>query len=163
MKRIVTTILACAVAAIFSFRALAADNNTKNAVMNSKAENIAGKYLIEDEEGTSYAKVYLGPDGAYRCQTYGGKPVYDKDGKMVLDQYNQDESLRSLGVHEAVIIFGLKYDPAKKIWAGGKIHHPFKRMMKADCEAYFVGDGKTLCIFGNVAGMGAKRFWKKIE
>ena len=143
---------------------LAQDNNTKHVQMNSKETNIEGKYHIVDQEGESFAKIYKRGDGTWCCQTYGGKPMYEKDGKtVVLDKYNQDPELQKIPVHEAVIIFGLKYNASKKVWEGGKIHHPFKKMMKANCEAYFVGDGKTLCIFGNLAGIGAKRFWTKIE
>ena len=161
MKRILSIFTAVIAFASVSF---AADNNTRNEASNSKATNIEGKYHIIDDDGESYAKVYKRADGTWCCQTYGGKPIYEKDGKTVmLDKYNQDPELQKIPVHEAVIIFGLKYNASKKIWEGGKIHHPFKKMMKANCEAYFVGDGKTLCIFGNLAGVGAKRFWTKIE
>ncbi len=158
MKRIISII---AVALMAAGICSAADNNTKNDNMNSSADNILGNYLIVDEDGTSHAKVCKAKDGSYYCQTYGGKPILDKDGSVMLDKFNQNAEYAKMPVHEAIIIFGLQYDPAKKVWTNGKIHHPFKRMLKANCDAYFVGDGKTLCIFGNVAGMGAKRFWTK--
>ncbi len=159
MKRIIATLVIAAVSAMSLF----ADNNVKNVKMNSAAPNIEGKYYINDEDGTGYAKIYKAKDGTYQCQSVDGKPVYDSNGKLKLDVYSQNEEFRKIPVHEAILVFGLKYNPEKKIWEGGKIHHPSKRMLKANCEAYFVGDGKTLCLFGNIAGIGTKRFWTKIE
>lgn len=153
--------LIAAIALIVCATSLPAKDYVRNEKMNSAKDNIVGEYFIVDEDGTSHARFVKASDGTYYCQTYGGKPTYDKNGKLMLDEYNPDPSLRSIPLHEAIIISGLKYNSEKKQWDGGKIHHPLKKMLKSACTVDFVGDGRTLRVFGHIGPIGASRYWTK--
>ena len=147
---------------LMSSLSLSAQKHTKNEAVCADPDYILGEYLVVDEDGTSKAKIYQMPDGTYRCQTMGDKPSYDKDGNIMLDKYNPVPELRSLPLHQAVIISGLRYNKEKKQWDGGKIHHPLRKLLKADATVDFVDDGKTIRVRGTVAGMGASRYWEKL-
>lgn len=150
---LITLVLVCACAM-----------NAQSKLGNNAVEaSILGHYIIHDEEGESKVKVYKAEDGTYRCQTYGQPVVRNSDGSVRLDEYNQDPALRNIPINEAVIVFGLRYDAEKQKWVDGKIHHPFKRMWKAGCDAWFEDGGKTLIIFGNLFGMGKKTKWEKVD
>lgn len=155
MKRYILVLL-MVLAPVFT---LSAQKHTKNVEKCSKADNVLGRYYIEDETGTSKAMFKKADDGTYYCQLYGGQPVYDKHGKMYLDVNNPDPALRNIPAHEAIIISGLKYNADKKIWEDGKIHNPQNRLMKANCTLEFVDDGKTVKIFGNLMGIGKSVYW----
>ena len=156
MKRIVTLI----VATLVSAASMMAEDHVKDEVKSGKAENIIGTYLIEDEEGNSRAEFYKEKNGTYCCRTLDGKPVYDENGKLKLDEFNPDPAYRNIPLHKAVIITGLKYNAEEKQWDGGKIHHPLKKMMKANCTVDFVDGGKIIRVRGHVAGIGQSKYWK---
>ena len=104
-----------------------------------------------------YTSVAIGTDAeTYRC-------VYDKDGKLIYDTLNPDPELRKIPIHQAVIIAGLKYNPEKKQWDGGKIHNPGNRLEKANCTVDFVDDGKYVRVFGNLMGIGKSVYWKVVK
>ena len=156
MKRIATLIVAALCATVLLFAA----DHVRDEAKNSKADNILGTYLIEDPEGNSRAEFFKDKNGFYCCRTLDGKPVYDDNGKLVLDELNPDPEYRNVPIHQAVIITGLKYNAEQKQWDGGKIHHPWKKMMKASCTVDFVDGGKIIRVKGHVAGIGQSKYWK---
>lgn len=156
MKKIFTLIILT----LLSIFSLSAKSYVKAVDANSKADNIIGKYYIVDKQGTTSAVIYKVSDGTYRCKTVGGKPEYDENGNVKLDEYNPEPSLRNIPIHEAVIISGLKYNAEKKQWEGGKIHNPINKVESANCTVDFVDDGKTLRVFGNLMGIGKNVYWQ---
>lgn len=158
MKKFIVTITL----ALLSFAGLSARTYVKDEAKCSKADNIVGKYFIQDEQGTSYCQIEKLTNGTYRCRTIGGKPEYDENGKMKLDEFNPEPSLRKIPIHQAIIISGLRYNAEKKQWDGGKIHNPLKRIEKANCTVDFVDGGKTLRVFGNLLGIGKSVYWKAL-
>lgn len=156
MKKILSFILL----SVLSIISLQAKSYVKAGEANSKADNIIGKYYIVDKQGTTSAVIYKVSDGTYRCKTVGGKPEYDENGNVKLDEYNPEPSLRNIPIHEAVIISGLKYNAEKKQWEGGKIHNPINKVESANCTVDFVDDGKTLRVFGNLMGIGKNVYWQ---
>lgn len=159
MKRIMASLAI----ALLTVTAISAKDYVKYEKRCLKADDIICKVFIQDSTGDSYAEFYKANDGTYCCKCVGGKPVYDKDGKLVYDTLNPDPELRKIPVHQAVIIAGLKYNPAKKQWDGGKIHNPGNRLEKANCTVDFVDDGKTVRVFGNLMGIGKSVYWKVVE
>lgn len=161
MKTLKTlTIITLALCSIFS---AAAKDRVKDDAKCSKADNIVGNYLIVDESGTTNARIYKLKDGTYNCQMTGQKPDYDKNGKVLLDEFNPEPKYRNIPLHQSIIISGLVYNPEKKQWDGGKIHNPLKRLEKANCIVDFVDGGKTIRVFGNLMGMGKNVYWKVVE
>lgn len=159
MKRIMASLAI----ALLTVTAISAKDYVKYEKRCLKADDIICKVFIQDSTGDSYAEFYKAKDGTYCCKCVGGKPVYDKDGKLVYDTLNPDPELRKIPIHQAVIIAGLKYNPAKKQWDGGKIHNPGNRLEKANCTVDFVDDGKTVRVFGNLMGIGKSVYWKVVE
>ena len=148
---------------VLSTTGLFAKDYVKDEAKCSKADNIIGEYIIVDEDGTSLSKFMKAEDGTYYCQTFGEKPAYDKDGKMRLDKYNPDPKLRNTPLHQAIVISGLKYNAQKKQWDGGKIHHPLRKMLKADCTVDFVDGGKTLRVRGHIGKFGQNKYWQLVN
>lgn len=158
MKRLTMFLTAALLSAVCLF----AKDYVKDEVRSGKADNIIGRYLIVDAEGTSKAVIYKHTDGTYRCRTAEGNPIYEKDGSLMLDKLNPNPELRNIPIHEAIIIQDLKYIPSKKQWEG-RIHNPFNKLEKADCTVDFVEGGKTLRVRGHIGPIGASRYWKVIE
>jgi len=156
MKKVISIILV----ALVSVMSLSAKSYVKAGAANSKADNLLGKYYIVDKQGTSNVLCVKMSDGTYRFRTIDGKPTYDEEGKVALDKFNPEPSLRNIPIHEAVIISGLKYNAEKQQWEGGKIHNPINKIESANCTVDFVDDGKTLRVFGNLMGIGKNVYWK---
>lgn len=159
MKRIT----AIAAFALLTLVSISAKDYVKYGPADLKADDILRKVFIHDATGDSYALFYKAKDGTYCCKCIDGKPVYDENGKMIYDTLNPDPELRKIPIHQAVIISGLKYNPDKKQWDGGKIHNPGNRLEKANCTVDFVDDGKTIRVFGNLMGIGKSVYWKVVE
>ncbi len=159
MKRIIATLALT----LLAVTAIYAKDYVKYEQRCLKADDIVCKVFIQDATGDSYAVFYKAKDGTYCCKCVDGKPEYGKDGKLIYDTLNPDPELRKIPIHQAVIIAGLKYNPAKKQWDGGKIHNPGNRLEKANCTVDFVDDGKTVRVFGNLMGIGKSVYWKVVE
>ena len=127
---------------------------------NDKADNIIGKY--EAEEGIDAYKVEItkSADGTYKAQVYWVADLYDKDGKVNLDDKNPDKSLRNTRVDRIVLINGLKYNPEKQNWSGAKIYDP-NRGIKVSATLAF-DNPKVLKVKGTVLGIGETVVWRRL-
>ncbi len=149
MKKIFLSLLIAAVTSI----ALSAQD------MNSSADNIIGTYFTDYGGDESRIKVFKAEDGTFKAQVIWCKTMYDKNGKLIVDDKNPDKSLRNTPCDQIVLIWDLKYNAAKKRWDDGKIYDPTRGwIVNASCS---FTDPKSLKIRGTVMGIGETLIWTK--
>lgn len=130
--------------------------------LNDDPDSILGEFMIEGMGNDTRVLFEKKPDGTMECRIlWMEKAVDPATGKPLLDVKNPDKSLRDGRVDRATIIRGLKYDPEKKVWNGGRIYDP-SRGIKANVTCQFLPDGRFQ-LRGSVLGIGEKVYWRKIQ
>jgi len=158
MRRIIASFIALLLPLTLIF----AEEHTKFLSRCSSADNIIGKYFIDDNGQTSNIKCYKDSDGTYCFQMYDMPLAYDKDGNVILDRHNPDKALRSKPANQIKIIWGLKYNAKDKCWDDGTIYDP-RNGITADATVDFVDGGKIIRVRGSVFGIGKSVYWKVVE
>lgn len=126
---------------------------------NNSADGIIGNYFIDYNGEQSKVRCYKEADGTYKFLNYWSKNMYDKDGNIYLDTKNPDKELRNKPCNEMIIMWNLKYNPAKKHWKG-KIYDPTSGI-RADATVQFTKDN-MIAIRGSIMGIGKTVRWKPI-
>lgn len=150
MKKLYAILLALAAALLLPQSLLA---------QNSNADNILGMYYYESGDDACRVMIEKMPDGSYRGTVCWTNDLYDASGKKKTDVKNPDKSLRNVPMDQVVIFSGLRYNPEKKNWDGGKIYDP-RRGIRAKMTARFESEG-SLSIRGSVMGIGETVIWTK--
>lgn len=167
MKRIIT-IFAVIISSIFgaaatsNFPAVPQDGKNNGLALNDNPDSIIGEYLITDQGNDTKVRFTKNEDGTYDCRTFWmADPIDPSTGKPWVDSRNPDKSLRNRRTDSMVIISGLKYDAAKKVWNGAKVYDP-NRGIKANVTCQFLSNG-DFQLKGTVLGIGEKVVWKKLK
>jgi len=158
MKRIIASF----VAVLLSVTCLFADDHQRYEPKCAAADNIIGKYFIDNDGQTSNVKCCKAKDGTYFFQMYDMPLMYDKDGKVQLDVHNPNKALRSKPANEIVIIWDLKYDAEDKRWEDGTIYDP-RNGITATATVDFVDGGSYIRVRGSVMGIGKNVYWKVVK
>ena len=128
--------------------------------LNSEADNIIGIYYVAYGGEESKVRFSKADDGTYTAQTIWLKNRLDKNGEVRKDVKNPDKSLRNVPCDSIVIITGMKYNPGKLRWDGGKVYDP-TRGIRANATCFFKDDG-TFCLKGSLLGISQTVEWKKM-
>ncbi|MGN1211817.1 MAG: DUF2147 domain-containing protein [Candidatus Cryptobacteroides sp.] len=152
MKRFTTILMA-----ITSVICVMSARNLKD---NNSADNIVGLYSTN--HGGENSRVRVTKNGnTYEARTVWVENRLDKNGKVRLDEKNPDKSLRNVECDKIVLISGLKYDPAKKVWGDTKIYDPTKGI-RANVKCSFSDDG-VLIVKGSLLGISETVKWIPVE
>ena len=128
--------------------------------LNTKADEIIGTYLTDRGGSKSKVRVTKQADGTYDARVIWVENAYDANGNKRKDEKNPDKALRNVDVDNILLVEGLRYDAATKMWGGAKIYDPTKGI-KVNATAEFETKDK-LKLRGTIMGLGVTLYWVRI-
>ncbi|MBR5464451.1 MAG: DUF2147 domain-containing protein [Alistipes sp.] len=132
-----------------------------NSFAQTAADQIVGVYQVEEEGRQSKVRFTKCADGSYQGQIIWLSEPNNADGTRKMDTKNPNPELRKVPADQVVIVYGIRYDAAKKAWSGGKVYKPINgKIYKVECS---FDDEKTLRVKGSLGPISLSRYWKKIE
>lgn len=132
-----------------------------NSFAQTAADQIVGVYQVEEEGRQSKVRFTKCADGSYQGQIIWLSEPNNADGTRKMDTKNPNPELRKVPADQVVIVYGIRYDAAKKAWSGGKVYKPINgKIYKVECS---FDDEKTLRVKGSLGPISLSRYWKKVE
>ena len=92
--------------------------------LNLIPESIVGEYEILHQGEYARVKVSMEQDSTFMAQIFWIDDMYDKHGRVRLDEKNPDKALRSVPCNKIILMKGLKYDKEKQRWGDTKLYDP---------------------------------------
>lgn len=124
------------------------------------ADRLSGIYEAVEAGKESKVEFTRQEDGSYRGQIIWLKEPNNPDGTPKRDVKNPDKAKRSVRADEVVVVEGVKYDPAKDVWSGGRVYDPTKgKSYKVEVS---FSDDNTLRVKGSLLGFSRSVYWKRI-
>lgn len=127
----------------------------------SAADKIIGVYKVEEDGHQSKVRFTKRPDGSYQGQIIWLSQPNNPDGTRRMDAKNPNTELRKVPADRIVVVYGIRYDEAKRVWKGGKVYKPTNgKIYNVECS---FDDDKTLRVKGSWGPISLSRYWKKIQ
>lgn len=150
MKTILKAVLAALCVVLFAGNVCAQD-----------ADRILGTYKAVEEGKESKVEFTRSADGSYRGQIVWLRNPDNADGTPKLDVKNPDKAKRTVRADQVVVVDGVKYDPEKKVWSGGRVYDPTKgKSYKVEVS---FSDAKTVRVKGSLLGFSKSVYWTKLD
>ena len=92
--------------------------------LNLMPESIVGEYEILHQGEYARVRISMESDSTFTAQVFWLDDMYDKRGRVRLDEKNPDKALRSVPCNQIVLMKGLKYDKEKQRWGDTKLYDP---------------------------------------
>lgn len=126
-----------------------------------EADGILGTYEAVEEGKESKVEFTRLSDGSYRGRIVWLRNPDNADGTPKLDVKNPDKSKRTVRADQVVVVEGVRYDPEKKVWNGGRVYDPTKGK-SYKVEVSFM-DARTLRVKGSLLGFSKSVYWTKLD
>lgn len=130
-------------------------------VCAQEADRIVGTYKAVEEGKESKVEFTRQTDGSYRGQIVWLLHPNNADGTPKLDVKNPDKAKRTVRADRVVVVDGVKYDPEKKVWNGGRVYDPTKGK-SYKVEVSFT-DAHTLRVKGSLLGFSKSVYWTRLD
>ena len=132
-----------------------------SAFAQNPADKIVGVYKVEEDGHQSKVRFTKRADGTYQGQIIWLSQPNNPDGTPKLDLKNPNPNLRKTPSNRIVVVYGIRYDEAKKAWTGGKVYKPTNgKTYNVQCS--FDND-KTLRVKGSLGPISLSRYLIKIQ
>ena len=83
---------------------------------NLSPDSILGEYEVLHQGEYARVRISHDSDSTYMAQVFWIDDMYDKRGRVRVDERNPDKMLRIVPCNEIVLLTGLKYDQARMRW-----------------------------------------------
>ncbi|MBR0503536.1 MAG: DUF2147 domain-containing protein [Paludibacteraceae bacterium] len=126
----------------------------------SAGDKLLGVYFLEHDGDRSKVRITKNPNNTYKVQVFWMENMYDKNGKLRVDQKNPDVSKRNTRADQIVLIKDLTYHK-EGVWKDSKIYDPTRGSFFT-VELKFK-DAETLAVKGSWGIFSKTIYWKKLK
>lgn len=126
-----------------------------------EGDRLLGVYQAIEEGKESKVRFTRETDGTYKGQIFWLKNPTHADGTPKYDLKNPDPKKRTVRSDQVVVVYGVRYNAAEKIWEGGRVYNPTNGK-DYKCEVSFEND-KTIRVKGSLLGFSRSVYWHRVE
>ena len=128
---------------------------------NLSPDSILGEYEVLHQGEYARVRISHDTDSTYMAQVFWLDDMYDKRGKVRLDERNPQKELRNVPCTQIVLMTGLKYDESRQRWGDTKIYDPTRGLyFNATCE---FKEEKGLRVRVSFLCFSQICWWKKLD
>ena len=124
-------------------------------------DSILDEYEVLHQGEYARVRISHDSDSTYMAQVFWIDDMYDKHGRVRVDERNPDKMLRNVPCNQIVLMTGLKYDQARKRWGDTKIYDPTRVLFSnVTCE---FKEEKGLRVRMSFLCFSQVSWWKKLD
>ena len=131
------------------------------------APTIVGYWLVESRDAViqieQVGDQYEGHIVWQLHDTYGPEDGPELDGKTVTDRKNPDPALRSRPLTGLRLLWGLRYDAARRMWVDGRVYNSENGKVY-QCQIHLLSENKlSLRGYIGVSLLGGNTVWTRVD